>query len=283
MSLPFKLLHLPTVALRNVLQFLRIELFELSQCSQRAFSVIPLSGSKKFKLRINEPSSIRVNGHSVSIYNNSSQSEYVLHGTHTFMESTVKTYHHSEQELCSFWDNWCIGLKAVLFYLSKVFNCAIECARFSDRIPAATYMSIMNFICSRQSEIKELTIWGDDLTDEHVTEIFDKLKVTDHLEINHQYSVPRSIPFNTKSIFIRNSSWITIEHLNLMKNCTVIQLKRSTLIDHDITLLLNDWKSGQFPNPQYLSIESSSFSENFTAFGLPSLQNTVNPQLYEKT
>ncbi|EFP10411.1 hypothetical protein CRE_22905 [Caenorhabditis remanei] len=280
-SQPFKLLGLPTLVLRNVLQFFNpIELFELSQCSKRAFSIIPLSGSKKFNLRINERSTISVNGHYFGTYNNSPLSENNLHGTRTFMESTVKAYLHSEHELVSFWDNRNVGLKAVFFHLSKVFDCAIEYARFTDKIPAAIYMSIIDLITSRQSEIKDLTIWGDGLTDEHVTEIFDNLKVTDHLEMNYQYSVPRPIPFNTKSIDIWNSSWITMEHLKSMNKCTVIQLYRSTLTDQDITLFLNNWKSGKFPNLQYLFIKSSFISKTFTAFGLPSLTGN---QSHEKT
>ncbi|KAF1763115.1 hypothetical protein GCK72_011381 [Caenorhabditis remanei] len=278
---PFKLIRLPALALRNVLQFLNpIELFELSQCSRRAFSVIPLSGSRKFNLRINERSTISVNGHYFGTYNNSPLSENVLHGTRTFMEFTAKAYLHSEHELVSFWDNRHVGLKAVLFHLSKVFDCAIDYARFSDKIPAVIYMSIIDLISSRQSEIKDLTIWGDGLTDEYVTGIFDKLKVTDHLEMNYQYTVPRSIPFNTKSIVIWNSSWITMEHLKSMNKCTVIQLYRSTITDPDMTLLLNDWKSGQYSNLQYLSIKSSFLSKTFTAFGLPSL---TGDQSHEKT
>ncbi|EFP10482.1 hypothetical protein CRE_22907 [Caenorhabditis remanei] len=282
---PFKLLHLPIVALRKVLQLLNpIELFELSQCSRRAFSVIPLSGSKKFKLRINQFSnSIHANSYTFHMYHNDLQPAYILHGNRTFMQSTVKMRHHSEREIISFWDDRLVGLKAVLFHLLTVFNCTIECAMFSQRVPAVIYMSMIDFISSRQSEIKELTIWGDGLTDKHVTEIFDKLRVTDHLEMSHRFSRAPSIPLNSKSISIWNSAWITTQHLNLMKHCIVIELHRSTLTDHDITLFLNDWKSGQFPNLQYSSIKSSFLGKNFTAFGLPSLQNTVNPQYYART
>ncbi|EFP10446.1 hypothetical protein CRE_22956 [Caenorhabditis remanei] len=285
-SQPFKLLRLPTVALRNVLQFLNpIELFELSQCSRRVLSIIPLSGSRKFKLRMNQfSSSIHINGYSFRIYKNSSQSEYTLHGNRIFMESTVKICHHSERELCSFWEDRLVGLKAVLFHLSKVFNCHIECGRFTDTIPASFYMSIIDFISSRQSEIKKLHVNGQNLTDKNMTEIFDKLRVTDRLVIGHKFSVPPSIPLNhSKSIDIWNSCWITTEHLDSMRNCTVIQLDCSKLSDQDMTLFLNNWKSGKFPNLQYSSIQSNFLSKTFTAFGLPSLRDTVNPKFHIKT
>ncbi|KAF1763117.1 hypothetical protein GCK72_011383 [Caenorhabditis remanei] len=289
MSQPLKLLHLPTLVLQSVLQFLNpIELFELSQCSQRARSIISLSGSRKFKLHMNEfTNSIHVNGYSFHIHSNDSPSEYPLHGTRTFNESIVKISHQSDQEskqkLISFWDNKLVGLKTVFFHLSAVFNCPTENARFSHPIPAAFFMPIIDFIISRQSEINELYVGGENLSDEYVIEIFNKLRVTEHLVLCHQFSRPPSIPFNSKFISIWNSAWITTEHLNLMKHCTTIHLGRSSLTDRDMTSLLNDWKSGQFPNLQYLCIQSNFLSKNFTAFGLPSLRDTVNPQPHIKS
>ncbi|EFO83500.1 hypothetical protein CRE_02826 [Caenorhabditis remanei] len=445
---PLKLLHLPLVVLRNVLQFLNpIELFELSQCSRRALSVIPLSGSKNFKLYMNEYSNrISVNEHFFSAYNNLIQSNYSLHGTRSFMETTVKICHRSENELISFWDNRHVGLKSVFFHVSKVFKCPIECAKFSSTCPAAIYMSIIDFISSRQSEIKELYVGGQNLTDEHVTEIFDKLRdsfqifniypskavflakillhsdyrycksqifckilrkfvnctrnissvfsifglsrsiygavnvqrddgiaakvsfddqdgnlrilvlfelsqcsqkatsiislsdsktfklrldqsfdsivvdnrvfrvcrktnkskypkkpevswkplsisltydnvtkifdklrVTDSLEMYVDLSKNPNIPFTPKSISIFYSSWITASHLNAMKHCVAIDLVRTTLSDIDIKHFLENWNLGECPNLVYLSIGSSELTDNFTLFDLPSLQDTVNP------
>ncbi|KAF1763121.1 hypothetical protein GCK72_011387 [Caenorhabditis remanei] len=289
MSQPFKLFRLPIVALRNVLELLDpIELFDLSQCSRRSLSIIPLSGSRKFKLRMNNNYSfIHIlapsNVYSFRMYENSSQSKYILHGTRTFMESTVTISRHSEYELYSFWDDRFVGLKTVFFHLSKIFNCGIESAKFYTTIPAVINMPIIDFIISRQSEIKELHISGKNFSDEHVIEIFDKLRVTDRLLIRHEFSMsPPLIPFNSKSIDIWKSYWITTEHLNSMRNSTLIQLNWSTLTDRDMTSFLNDWKSGQFPNLQYLSIQSNFLSKNFTAFGLPSLQDTVDPQDHQR-
>ncbi|EFP10479.1 hypothetical protein CRE_22916 [Caenorhabditis remanei] len=285
---PFKLFRLPTVALRNVLQLMNpIELFELSQCSKRVLSLIPLSGSRKFKLLMNQNScSIHIlapsNVNSFRMYENSYQSKYILHGTRTFMDSTVKISYYSEDELYSFWNNWYVGLKTVFFHLSKIFNCAIESAKFYS-IPAVIYMPIIDLIISRQSEIKELYVDGENLSDKYVIEIFDKLRVTDRLVICHQFSMPPSlIPFNSKFIVIWKSYWITTEHLNSMRNSTVIKLNWSTLTDRDMTSFLNNWKSGQFPNLQYLFIKSNFLSKNFTAFGLPSLQDTVNPRDHKR-
>ncbi|EFP10472.1 hypothetical protein CRE_22969 [Caenorhabditis remanei] len=281
---PFKLFRLPAVALRNVLQLMNpIELFDLSQCSRRALSIIPLSGSRKFKLLLNQRScSIHIlapsNIKSFRMYENSYQSEHILHGTRTFMDSTVKISHYSEDELYSFWDDQFVGFKTVFFHLSKIFNCAIESARF-DSTPAVINMPIIDLIISRQSEIKELYVDSKNLSDKYVIEIFNKLRVTDHLVICHQFSMPPPlIPFNSKSIDIWKSYWVTTEHLNSMRNSTVIQLNWSTLTDRDMIPFLNNWKSGQFPNLQYLFIKSNFLSKSFTAFGLPSLQDTVNPQ-----
>ncbi|EFP10467.1 hypothetical protein CRE_22911 [Caenorhabditis remanei] len=282
---PFKLFRLPTVALRNVLQLLNpIELFELSQCSRRALSIIPLSGSRKFRLIVNKSShSIHILApsdiNSFRMYSNSRQSKYILHGTRTFMESTVKICHESEGELLSFWDDYFVGFKTVFLHLSKIFNCVIESARFHPAFPAVINMATIDFIISRQSEIKELIVDGENLPDEYVIEIFNKLRVTDRLLIRHEFSMPPPlIPFNSKSIDIWKSYWITTEHLNSMRNSTVIKLNWTTLTDRDMIPFLNNWKSGQFPNLQYLSIKSNFLSKNFTVFGLPSLQDTLDPQ-----
>ncbi|EFP10487.1 hypothetical protein CRE_22915 [Caenorhabditis remanei] len=283
---PFKLLHLPAVALRNVLQFLNpFDLFELSQCSQKATYIIPLSGSRKFKLVVNaSPLSISVNDHVFHIgYNRSPPPSWFLKRTWKFMDSTVRVVYLSRQQLISYWDDRFVGLKTVFFHLSKIFNCAIESAKFYS-IPAVIYMSIIDFISSRQSEIKELFVGGENLTDTNVTEIFERLRVTDHLSMCHRFSMPPpSISLNSKSMFIWNSGWITTEHLNSMKNGIVIHLDHSTLTDDKMTLFLNDWKSGQFPNLQYLYIQSTFLSKTFTPLGLPPLQDTVNPQFHMKT
>ncbi|EFP10454.1 hypothetical protein CRE_22962 [Caenorhabditis remanei] len=286
---PFKLFRLPTVALRNVLQLMNpIELAELSQCSKRALSLIPLSGSRKFRLLINQfSSSIHVltlsNINSFRMYSNSTQSKYILHGTRTFMDSTVKISHYSEDQLYSFWDDQYVGFKTVFLHLSKIFNCAIESARFRPTTPAVINMATIDFIISRQSEIKELYVGGENLPDEYVIEIFNKLRVTDHLLICHEFSMPPpSIPFNSKSIDIWSSYWITTEHLNSMRNSTVIKLNWTTLTDRDMIPFLNNWKSGEFPNLQYLFIKSNFLSKNFTAFGLPLLRDALNPQEHNR-
>ncbi|EFP10433.1 hypothetical protein CRE_22961 [Caenorhabditis remanei] len=262
MSQPLKLFHLPTLVLRNVLQLLNpIELFELSQCSRRALSIIPLSNSKYFKLRMNNNySSILVNDHAFRVRRNY-QWAYILHGTRTFKGSAVKVSYHSEQELGSFWDDRIAGLKAVLFHLSNIFHCPIDCTR----LPPGLRESIIDFISGRQTEIKELDVGGRNLIEEHRTNIFDKIRA------------------NSKSMIIFFSYWVTLEHLNLMKSCIVITLFQTTLTENDMTEFLKSWQRGEFPNLEYFYIRSKQLNKNFTAFGLPSLQDSVNPQKYAKT
>ncbi|EFO88471.1 hypothetical protein CRE_20629 [Caenorhabditis remanei] len=111
------------------------------------------------------------------------------------------------------------------------------------------------------------------MTVENLTALFDKLKVTESLELCEDFSAVRNFPFTVKSIRIFVFSWITSNHLNLMKDCVVIQLRGSTLTDQDVTSFLDKWKSGDYPNLQYLYIGSDNLSQDFKVFGLPTLHN----------
>ncbi|KAF1763124.1 hypothetical protein GCK72_011390 [Caenorhabditis remanei] len=288
MAQPFKILHLPTLPLKNVLQFLNpIELFELSQCSQKTRFNIPLAGTKKFHCRINVGSyCIVINNYVFLVENNRDKTDYryinEFRGNRKFMETIVDVAYKWERRIISFWDNTFIGLKNVLFHVTEVFGCPINALTWSWPMPAEIYNSIIDFMITRQSEIKKLTIGGVSLTDEDVMKIFRSLKITEDLEMRYQFSRPQTIPFNTKSVLIWHSHWITPTHLSAMKNCLIIDLKQSTLTDDDMKWLLESWKSGEYPNLEYLSIKSTALSSNFTVFGLPSLQDNVNPHLLEK-
>ncbi|KAF1763127.1 hypothetical protein GCK72_011393 [Caenorhabditis remanei] len=257
---PFKLLRLPTLPLQNVLQFLNpIELFELSQCSQKTRFNIPLAGTKKFHCRINVSNGIiNINDYVFCVKRQHCKTGSKLRGNRNFMGIIADVAHELEHEIISFWNNIDIGLKNVLFHVTKVFDCTIKSFESLWTIPAAIFNSIIDSIITRQSEIGKLAIEAHSLTDED------------------------AIPYNTKSVLIWHSYWITPTHLSVMKKCTVITLKQSTLTDDDMKWFLESWKLGEYPNLEYLSIKSNSLSSNFTAFGLPSLQNPVDPNVFSK-
>ncbi|KAF1763122.1 hypothetical protein GCK72_011388 [Caenorhabditis remanei] len=292
---PFKLLRLPTLALQNVLQFLNpIDLFELSQCSQKTRFNIPLAGTKKFHCRINVASyCIVINNYVFCVKRQHCKTGSKLRGNRNFMGIIADVAHELEHEIISFWNNIDIGLKNVLFHVTKVFDCTIKSFESLWTIPAAIFNSIIDSIITRQSEIGKLAIEAHSLTDEDVMKIFSSLRITEDLELSslqitedlefrYRFSRSQTIPFNTKSVLIRHSYWITPTHLSAMKNCIIIDLKQSTLTDDDMKWLLESWKLGEYPNLEYLSIKSDALSRNFTAFGLPSLQDTVNPHFFKK-
>ncbi|KAF1762718.1 hypothetical protein GCK72_010980 [Caenorhabditis remanei] len=133
------------------------------------------------------------------------------------------------------------GEERVGIYLSKVFNSPIEGLFPNETMPADVYMSIIEFISKRQSEIKKLKVAANSLTYDNVTKIFDKLRVTDSLEMYVDLSKDPSISFTPKSISILYFSWITASHLNAMKHCVAIDLVRTTLSDIDIKHFLENW------------------------------------------
>ncbi|EFP10459.1 hypothetical protein CRE_22918 [Caenorhabditis remanei] len=281
---PFKLLHLPTLPLKNVLQFLNpIDLFELSQCSQKTRFNIPLAGTKKFHCRINVASyCIVINNYVFCVKRQHCKTGSKLRGNRNFMGIIADVAHELEHEIISFWNNIDIGLKNVLFHVTKVFDCTIKSFESLWTIPAAIFNSIIDSIITRQSEIGKLAIEAHSLTDEDVMKIFSSLRITEDLELRYRFSRSQAIPYNTKSVLIWHSYWITPTHLSVMKKCTVITLKQSTLTDNDMKWLLECWKLGEYPNLEYLSIHSNALSSNFTAFGLPSLQDNVDPRVFSK-
>ncbi|KAF1746008.1 hypothetical protein GCK72_022459 [Caenorhabditis remanei] len=283
MAQPFKILHLPTLPLQNVLQFLNpIELFELSQCSHKMTSIVPLAGTKKFKSRINSSSGcIEINNYVFRVNCIHLKTGYKFRGKRKFMGIIADVAYESEHKITSFWDNTHIGLKNVLFYVTKVFGCPINSFK-SLWMPAEIHNSIIDFIITRQSDIETLEIDADSLTDEDVMKIFRSLRITEDLELRYRFSRSQAIPYNTKSVLISHSYWITPTHLSVMKKCTVIILKQSTLTDDDMKWFLESWKLGEYPNLEYLLIKSNALSSNFTAFGLQSLQNNVDPNVFSK-
>ncbi|KAF1771342.1 hypothetical protein GCK72_003168 [Caenorhabditis remanei] len=58
-----------------------------------------------------------------------------------------------------------------------------------------------------------------------------------------------------QNITITNSAWITLEHL-LACTCTRITLSSTHLENKDLDIILKNWKTGGFPNLNYLKIHS---------------------------
>ncbi|ULT92166.1 hypothetical protein L3Y34_009715 [Caenorhabditis briggsae] len=61
-----------------------------------------------------------------------------------------------------------------------------------------------------------------------------------------------------------------------MRNCVSIELSGSNLTNEDIQKFIDNWKQGRYPNLQWLSVESTKFTDNFSIDGLESLEDTSN-------
>ncbi|EFP10429.1 hypothetical protein CRE_22963 [Caenorhabditis remanei] len=283
MDQPFTVFLLPSVALRHVFQFLNpIELFEISQCSQKATNII--SRTIRFEMSIESSSgSIVFNNYSFMVLGRNRQAEYPPTGIRVFDGNTADICYLSENEVLIYWDCPYIGFKTVLSHLTHLFNCTTSHLGLTNMsMPPAICLSIVELIRSRQTVIDSLVICSSTMSDENVSRIVNRLKVIEYLEIYQDPPRDLNISFTSKSVSISSSSWITLKHLNSMKHCTVIRLRESTLTDENMTSFLESWNSGECPNLQYLSIKSNVLSKNFTVFGLPSLQDEVNKQWFEK-
>ncbi|EFP08233.1 hypothetical protein CRE_16886 [Caenorhabditis remanei] len=297
MDKPFKLFSLPKLALDYVLKFLNpIELFELSQCSKKATDYVKQANTKNFRIQVNlSPDYVDVNGYVFYVGSNAHelrtfrQEDRIFSGKKAKTSKTVpqqwfenrgfmtkdinawmELYNCRKDSLISVFDDQSVGIRRVVSHLKELFKRNI----YSLTIPSdPNSKKDFDMIIDGQSEIEELVISRRSMTVENLTALFDKLKVTESLELCEDFSAVRNFPFTVKSIRIFVSSWITSNHLNLMKDCVVIQLKGSTLTNQDVKSFLDKWKSGDYPNLQYLYIRSDNLSEDFTVFGLPTLHN----------
>ncbi|EFP10484.1 hypothetical protein CRE_22912 [Caenorhabditis remanei] len=285
MNQPFTIFFLSSVALRHVFQFLNpIELFEISQCSRKATNII--SGTKRFEMSVESSSgSIVFNNYSFMALGRNRQAEYPPTGIRVFDGNTesADVCYLSENELLIYWDCPYIGFKTVLSHLVHLFNSTTSHLGLKNvSMPPHICLSIVELIRNRQTEIDSLAISSTTMSVEDISRIVNQFKVSESLEIYQYFPSDPNIPFTSKSVYISSSSWITLKHLNSMKHCTVIRLRESTLTDEDMTSFLESWNSGECPNLQYLLIRSNVLSKNFKVFGLPSLQDEVNKQWFEK-
>ncbi|KAF1771195.1 hypothetical protein GCK72_003021 [Caenorhabditis remanei] len=66
-----------------------------------------------------------------------------------------------------------------------------------------------------------------------------------------------------QQISIMNSAWFTLESL-LTCTCNIITIGRSDLENKDLDDILNNWKTGGFPNLEYLYIKGKNITNNGT-------------------
>ncbi|CAO4381914.1 unnamed protein product [Caenorhabditis nigoni] len=284
----FNVPRLPIVVLQNLMEnFNPIELFNISQCSPKMRKNIKLAGTQKYKLGLDYLSSvITINSTWVFRVNRKiNENKYVVHGSRCFGDAIVPVSFNENHEMMSFWEDPYSGMNIIYFHLSTLFDCPTDSMELYCKIPINVFFSAIDFLCSRQSKIRILTIFPDCLNGEDVIRILNKIRCEEELNIHKEVSnVPENfvIPFEAQSIGISMASWITFDHLDSMRNCVSIELSNSNFTNEGIQKFIDNWKQGRYPNLQWLSVESTKFTDNFSIDGLESLEDTINPKLVSR-
>ncbi|PIC30211.1 hypothetical protein B9Z55_021532 [Caenorhabditis nigoni] len=115
--------------------------------------------------------------------------------------------------------------------------------------------------------------------------ILSKIRSIEELNIYSEVkNVPEKfvIPFEAQSIRISMASWITFAHLDSMKSCDSIEVWDSNLTNEDIQKFIDNWKQVLYPNLQWLNVDSTKLTENFSINGLETLEDTINPKTLKK-
>ena len=117
-----------------------------------------------------------------------------------------------------------------------------------------------------QVEFKTLTIKVNGSNDENLlNQIFSNFKLIEDLIISPS-CLPGFSPIFTswpQKITIMNSAWFTLKHL-LTCTCTTITLGWSHLGNTDLDVILRTWKTGGFPNLEYLRVDKYYISNDGT-------------------
>ncbi|CAO4381897.1 unnamed protein product [Caenorhabditis nigoni] len=201
-------------------------------------------------------------------------------GSRCFGDAIVPVSVNENHEIISFWEDPYSGMNTVYFHLSTLFDCPTHSMELYSKIPINVCFSAVDFLCSRQSGVRILTIFSARMNGEDVIRILNRIRCEEEFNIYSEVSnVPENfvIPFEAQSIRVFPAPWITFDHLDSMRNCVSIELWESNLTNEDIQKFIDNWKQGLYPNLQWLHVKSFKFTDNFLISGLETLENTMNP------
>ncbi|EFO85028.1 hypothetical protein CRE_22053 [Caenorhabditis remanei] len=273
MPSPFPLLRLPRLVLFEVFKSLNIEeKIKLSLCSKKTVTQINIARlySQKVIVVLDILSrKIEVqstNGKErIHIFNSS--------GTRTNIDRNVRQYQiggrtvpvvFSFKSIQIFWKNNREGFLNVTQHLLKIFQCKISTE--SNCYYSDLYRPIIFELFDQKLEFETITIPLNGSEDETLwNQLSSNLGLVENLKIVSVDNLGFRPVFTSwpQNIIIFGSAWFTLEYL-LACTCTIIILGASHLENKDLEETLKKWKTGGFPNLEYLSVYSRGITNNGT-------------------
>ncbi|EFO85054.1 hypothetical protein CRE_22028 [Caenorhabditis remanei] len=273
MSSTFPLLRLPGVVLCDVFKSLSIgEKIKLSFCSKkvsvqinnaRLYSQKVIVDLDILSRKIRVLSENNIWAFDIFNYFNGGTSNDLYIHQHQIEGHTVPVFFFSEW-ITILWKNLREGYLSVIWYLLKIFQCKFSIGNNYD---SDLYKTTISELLDRQVEFKTLTIRLNGSKDENLlwNQISCNLGLVEDLRIE-SVDNPDVTPVFTswpQKINISSSAWFTLESL-LTCPCTSILLEGSHFENKDLEVIFRKWKTGGFPNLEYLYVNSSSIANNGT-------------------
>lgn len=271
------LLRIPSLALIEVVRCLNpIDLYLLSQCSKRASSIIPLSGSKNFKFRIHT----FLNKNAQSIFINENYDFSVVRKTGDYRPSCFQVpalkrcvVEYSPWRTISFVypENDFKNLVTIVHHLQSIFKCPITTFEYFDFTKECSkdWFPMFRDIMKSQKKPLERMKLRVRFKHDQLNWITRNVKVTDYLEIGTKYPIPLGNDFTTecRKLCVRSNHLINIQNLLTLKSCTSIRLHLPLLSLRDVDVFMREWKKGSFPKLVFMSIYSRRFKDSHPILG----------------
>ncbi|KAF1759161.1 hypothetical protein GCK72_015622 [Caenorhabditis remanei] len=268
MTSPFPLLHVPTLPLARIIDFMELnELVSLSFCSQKSHSVI------KTLRKVPHDERLLVGGpyinssflsltnfgcvlstRNISYISSSEKEEYVkLGGQKVRVEMALPC-----EYLKTYWEDKLTGLETITDYVSDLFNIDVS----EVRVCKDSFKMIEHVNIKQKTPLKKVVYidWSASPSEDEMNYILRDCRCSSQICINSEALPNFRFSNNFRRIDcldISNSKWVTIDNLLTMDGID-IHLDNASLTNSDLNVFVKHWLSGGCPRLKLFSARTGS-------------------------
>ncbi|EFO95931.1 hypothetical protein CRE_17600 [Caenorhabditis remanei] len=254
---PFPLFRVPCLPLGRIIDFMDPDaLVSLSFCSRKSHSVIKTQRKAPFNGRLGVSGLNR----SVLFYSVGNLTHVFRACSYSYFSNFERSCHvkmnglfgpvqvnRSNGNFVSYWDNTMDGLKAIIEYVTDLFNLDVVIFKLSKES-----LHLIEWMNSRQkTPLKKVVYvgWRNRSSEEELIYILRDCTTLSEISIHSE--APINFQFLEKfrkidCLEIWHGQWVTIGNLLTMDGI-VISLEKSTLTNIDFIIFLRHWLSGGWP------------------------------------
>ncbi|KAF1771328.1 hypothetical protein GCK72_003154 [Caenorhabditis remanei] len=270
MSSPFPLLRLPQLVLCEVFKSLSIgEKIMLSFCSKKVSIQINIAQFYSQKVQM----CLDMSNQRIDIFSEDSRDlfQIAIDFNRKINNPRIQSFSigrytvPTSKNINTYWKNHQEGFLTVTQHLLKMFHCTISADISYNNFDL--YPSTISKLFDLQAKFKTLSILlnGSQHQTLLLNQISNKFGLFEDLRIVSVANPQFIQVFNSwpHEINISSSAWFPLNYL-LACTSSIITLGWSQLENKDLDVILRKWKTGGFPNLEYLYVESQSIKNNGT-------------------